>query len=113
MTYGNMTLEAAQKTVDHWIRTVGVRYFGELTNLGILMEEVGELSRLMVRRYGEQSSKPTDKDADIADEMADVLWVLLALANQTGVDLTEALEKNIQKKTLRDAERHKGNEKLK
>ncbi len=108
-----MTLEQAQTEVDNWIRTIGVRYFGELTNLGILMEEVGELSRLVVRRYGEQSSKPSDEGKEIADEMADVLWVLLALANQTGVNLTEALEKNIQKKTQRDATRHKENKKLK
>ncbi len=107
-----MTLEEAQHEVDHWIRTIGVRYFGELTNLGILMEEVGELSRVLVRRYGEQSSKPSDTAKDLADEMADVLWVLLALANQTGVDLTDAFRKNIDKKTLRDADRHRNNEKL-
>lgn len=107
-----MTLQEAQNEVDHWIRTVGVRYFGELTNLGILMEEVGELSRLLVRRYGEQSSKPSDAGKDLADEMADVLWVLLALANQTGVDLTDAFRKNLEKKTLRDADRHRNNEKL-
>lgn len=107
-----MTLQEAQNEVDHWIRTVGVRYFGELTNLGILMEEVGELSRLMVRRYGEQSSKPTDTSKDLADEMADVLWVLIALANQTGVNLTDAFRKNLEKKTTRDADRHQNNEKL-
>lgn len=107
-----MTLQQAQAEVDHWIRTVGVRYFGELTNLGILMEEVGELSRLMVRRYGEQSSKPTEEAKDLADEMADVLWVLLALANQTGVDLTEAFRKNLEKKMFRDAQRHQDNPKL-
>ena len=107
-----MTIEEAQQQVDGWIKTVGIRYFNELTNLGILMEEVGELSRLMVRIYGEQSFKKTDTGKDLADEMADVLWVLICLANQTGVDLTEALQKNFEKKDLRDAERHKGNEKL-
>jgi NTP pyrophosphatase (non-canonical NTP hydrolase) len=107
-----ITLRKAQQDVDEWIRTVGVRYFNELTNLGILMEEVGELSRLMVRKYGEQSSKESDKGKDIADEMADVLWVLLCLANQTGVDLTTALEKNFEKKNIRDATRHKENKKL-
>jgi NTP pyrophosphatase (non-canonical NTP hydrolase) len=107
-----MTLEAAQLQVDQWIKTIGVRYFNELTNLGILMEEVGELSRLLVRIYGEQSFKESDKNKDLADEMADVLWVLLCLANQTGVNLTEALQKNIEKKTARDATRHKDNEKL-
>ena len=99
--------------IDQWIKTVGVKYFSELTNLGILMEEVGELSRLMVRIYGEQSFKETDKNKKLSDEMADVLWVLICLANQTGVDLTEALQKNFHKKTLRDMERHKKNEKLK
>ena len=108
-----MTIEQAQKDVDQWIKTVGVRYFNELTNLGILMEEVGELSRLMVRKYGEQSFKESDKNKELADEMADVLWVLICLANQTGVNLTDALEKNMDKKTKRDAERHKNNEKLK
>lgn len=108
-----MTIEQAQKDVDSWIKTVGVRYFNELTNLGILMEEVGEMSRLMVRTYGEQSFKETDKNKELADEMADVLWVLLCLANQTGVDLTKALEKNFDKKNLRDAERHRKNDKLK
>ncbi|MBX3241384.1 MAG: nucleotide pyrophosphohydrolase [Chitinophagaceae bacterium] len=107
-----MTLQDAQQKVDLWIRTVGVRYFSELTNLGILMEEVGELSRLMVRTYGEQSFKESDKGKEIADEMADVLWVLICLANQTGVNLTEALQKNFEKKNIRDADRHKGNEKL-
>lgn len=114
-------MREAQQKVDEWIRTVGVRYFGELTNLGILVEEVGELSRLMVRIYGEQSfkeneNKITPKDAGdgpLADEMADVLWVLICLANQTGVDLTNALLKNFEKKNLRDAERHQRNEKLK
>lgn len=108
-----LTLREAQQKTDEWIRTTGVRYFNELTNLGILMEEVGELSRIMVRRYGEQSFKESDKNKDLADEMADVLWVLLCLANQTGTDLTDALEKNFEKKNLRDAERHKNNEKLK
>lgn len=108
-----MTIEQAQTKVDQWIKTVGVKYFSELTNLGILMEEVGELSRLMVRIYGEQSFKETDKNKKLSDEMADVLWVLICLANQTGVDLTEALQKNFQKKTQRDTERHKENKKLK
>jgi NTP pyrophosphatase (non-canonical NTP hydrolase) len=108
-----MTIEDAQKQVDEWIKTVGVRYFNELTNLGILMEEVGELSRLMVRTYGEQSFKESDKGKELADEMADVLWVLICLANQTGVDLTTALKKNFEKKNIRDAGRHKDNEKLK
>jgi len=107
-----ITLKEAQTKVDQWIRTVGVKYFSELTNLGILMEEVGELSRLMVRIYGEQSFKETDKTKKLSDEMADVLWVLICLANQTGVDLTEALKKNFEKKSLRDAERHLKNEKL-
>ncbi|MFN7822590.1 MAG: nucleotide pyrophosphohydrolase [Bacteroidota bacterium] len=108
----SLTIEEAQQKVDTWIQTIGVRYFNELTNLGILMEEVGELSRLMVRRYGEQSQKESDKGRELADEMADVLWVLICLANQTGVNLTEALEKNFAKKTLRDADRHRQNEKL-
>ncbi|RQO31494.1 pyrophosphatase [Taibaiella sp. KBW10] len=107
-----MTIQEAQAQVDEWIKTIGVRYFNELTNLGILMEEVGELSRLMVRQYGEQSFKESDKGKDLGDEMADVLWVLLCLANQTGVDLTAALQKNIEKKTKRDAQRHLSNEKL-
>lgn len=107
-----MTIHQAQTSVDNWIKTVGVRYFNELTNLGILMEEVGELSRLMVRTYGEQSFKETDKGKDMADEMADVLWVLICLANQTGVDLTAALQKNFEKKNIRDAMRHKNNDKL-
>lgn len=107
-----MTIQEAQQQVDTWIQTVGVRYFNELTNLGILMEEVGELSRLMVRTYGEQSSKEGDLKNSIPDEMADVLWVLICLANQTGVDLTAALQKNFEKKTLRDANRHRNNEKL-
>jgi NTP pyrophosphatase (non-canonical NTP hydrolase) len=108
-----ITLAEAQQKVDDWIKTIGVRYFTELTNLGILMEEVGELSRIMVRKYGEQSFKESDKEKNIEDEMADVLWVLLCLANQTGVDLTAALEKNFNKKTKRDIDRHANNEKLK
>jgi NTP pyrophosphatase (non-canonical NTP hydrolase) len=108
----DITIRDAQQQVDNWIKTIGVRYFSELTNLGILMEETGELARLMVRVYGDQSFKDSDKNKDIADEMADVLWVLLCLANQTGTDLTAALQKNIEKKTKRDSERHKNNEKL-
>ena len=108
-----MTLEEAQQQVDEWIKTIGVRYFSELTNLGILMEEVGELSRIMVRKYGDQSFKVSDKGKDIADELADVLWVLISIANQTGVDLSEALQQNLEKKSLRDAQRHRDNEKLK
>ncbi len=108
----DITLLEAQTKVDEWIKTVGVKYFSELTNLGILMEEVGELSRLMVRQYGEQSFKESDKGKELADEMADVLWVLICLANQTGVDLTAALHKNFEKKNLRDSERHLNNDKL-
>lgn len=108
-----ITINEAQKQVDEWINTTGVRYFNELTNLGILMEEVGELSRLMVRQYGEQSFKESDKGRDLGDEMADVLWVLICLANQTGINLTEALQKNFEKKNIRDADRHQQNEKLK
>lgn len=107
-----MTLQEAQQIVDNWIKTYGVRYFGELTNMAILMEEVGELARVMARTYGEQSCKAEDEKYDLADEMADVLWVLLCLANQTGVDLTDAFSKNIEKKTLRDAQRHIQNKKL-
>ena len=107
-----MTIEQAQKEIDQWIKTTGVRYFNELTNLGILMEEVGELSRLVVRKFGEQSFKENESEKDLADEMADVLWVLMCLANQTGVDLTSALQKNFEKKNLRDAERHKNNPKI-
>ncbi len=107
-----MTISDAQARVDAFIKSIGVRYFNELTNLGILMEEVGELSRIMVRKYGEQSFK-AGEPGDLSDEMADVLWVLLCLANQTGVNLTEALERNLEKKTIRDAERHKQNPKLK
>ena len=108
-----ITLTEAQKKVDDWIKTFGVKYFTELTNLGVLMEEVGELSRILVRKYGEQSFKEKEEENDLADEMADILWVLICLANQTGVDLTDALHKNILKKTVRDAERHKNNKKLK
>jgi len=108
----DITLRVAQQQVDEWINTTGVRYFNELTNLGILMEEVGELSRLMVRTYGEQSFKDSDKHSSIAEEMADVLWVLLCLANQTGTDLTAALQQSLEKKTKRDAERHRNNERL-
>jgi len=107
-----MTIEEAQQTVDEWIRTIGVRYFNELTNMAILTEEVGELARIVARRYGEQSEKESDKNRDLGDEMADVLWVLLCLANQTGVDLTEAFRKNLEKKTRRDITRHQENEKL-
>lgn len=107
-----MTLEEAQKLVDEWINTTGVRYFSELTNTAILTEEVGEVARIMARKYGDQSFKDSDKEVDLADEMADVLWVLICLANQTGVDLTDALKKNFDKKSIRDAERHKNNPKL-
>ena len=108
----DITLNEAQQQVDTWIKTVGVRYFNELTNLGILMEEVGELSRIMVRQYGEQSFKESDKGKDLGDEMADILWVLLCLANQTGINLTTALEKNFEKKNSRDINRHLDNKKL-
>ncbi|WOK05113.1 nucleotide pyrophosphohydrolase [Imperialibacter roseus] len=108
-----MTIEQAQEQVDQWIKTVGVRYFNELTNMTILTEEVGELARIMARTYGEQSFKDSDKGRDLGDEMADVLWVLICLANQTGVNLTEAFQKNLEKKTSRDKTRHKDNEKLK
>ena len=107
-----MELDQLQKNVDHWITTTGVRYFSELTNLGILMEEVGELSRIMVRKYGDQNFKKNENQDALADEMADVLWVLTALANQCGVNLNEAMQKNFEKKTTRDAERHRDNEKL-
>lgn len=107
-----MTIDAAQKQVDEWIKEKGVRYFNELTNLGILMEEVGELSRLMVRKFGEQSYKESDKNRELGDEIADVLWVLICLANQTGINLTDALQKNFLKKDLRDGERHLNNPKL-
>lgn len=108
-----MTIEEAQKAVDQWISTTGVRYFNELTNMAMLTEEVGEVARIIARRYGEQSEKENDKNKDLGDEMADVLFVLLCLANQTGVDLTEALTKNLEKKTVRDSNRHKNNPKLK
>ena len=107
-----ITLKQAQQAVDEWIKTIGVRYFSELTNLGILMEEVGELSRLVVRKYGEQSFKKSDEGKEIADELADVLWVLMCIANQTGIDLTVAFQKNLEKKSKRDQERHRNNEKL-
>lgn len=108
----DITIAEAQEQVDEWIKTIGVRYFNELTNMTILTEEVGELARIMARKYGEQSFKESDKNADLGDEMADVLWVLICLANQTGVNLTEALKKNIEKKTKRDKDGHKDNEKL-
>jgi len=108
----NTTIQQAQEQVDQWIKTIGVKYFNELTNLGILMEEVGELSRIMVRKYGDQSFKNKEEELLLADEMADVLFVLICLANQTGIDLASALEKNILKKTNRDASRHQNNEKL-
>ena len=107
-----MTIAQAQQDVDNWIKTVGVRYFSELTNMVILTEEVGELARIIARKYGDQSFKPSDKEYNLEDEMADVLWVLMCLANQTGVDLTKALEKNFDKKNIRDADRHKNNPKL-
>jgi len=108
-----MTLEEAQKEVDQWINTTGVRYFSELTNMTILMEEVGELARIMSRRYGDQSEKESDKNLDLGDEMADVLWVLICLANQTGIDLSSELKRNLEKKSTRDLTRHKDNPKLK
>jgi NTP pyrophosphatase (non-canonical NTP hydrolase) len=108
-----MTIQEAQQQIDHWIKTVGVRYFSELTNMAILTEEVGELARIMARKFGDQSFKSSEKDHDLGDEMADVLWVLICLANQTGVDLTEALQKNFEKKNKRDVDRHKDNPKLK
>lgn len=108
-----MTLEEAQQTVDNWIKEHGVRYFNELTNMAMLTEEVGEVARIIARRYGEQSEKESDKNKDLGEEMADVLFVLLCLANQTGVDLTTALTKNLEKKTKRDGERHHNNPKLK
>lgn len=108
-----MTISTAQKTVDNWIKTYGVRYFNELTNMAMLTEEVGEVARIIARRYGEQSEKESDKSKDLGEEMADVLFVLICLANQTGVNLEEALVKNLEKKTQRDQTRHKENEKLK
>jgi NTP pyrophosphatase (non-canonical NTP hydrolase) len=108
-----MKLQEAQENIDQWIKTTGVRYFNELTNTAILMEEVGEVARIMARKYGEQSFKKSDENHDLGDELADVLFVLICLANQTGVNLTEALAKNMEKKNIRDADRHKNNEKLK
>ena len=108
-----MTIQEAQKTVDQWIQDYGVRYFSELTNMVILTEEVGEMARIIARRYGEQSEKESDKNKDLGDEIADVLFVLICLANQTGINLEEALKKNLEKKTNRDSERHLNNEKLK
>lgn len=108
-----MTIQNAQQQVDQWIKTTGVRYFNELTNMAMLTEEVGEVSRIIARRYGEQSEKESDKNKDLADELADVLWVVICLANQTGVDLTEAFQKNLEKKNLRDKDRHQQNQKLK
>lgn len=107
-----MTIKEAQQTVDRWINTIGVRYFSELTNTTILMEEVGEVARIMARQYGEQSFKDSDKEVDLADEMADVMFVLICLANQTGIDLEDALTKNLEKKTRRDKDRHRQNDKL-
>jgi NTP pyrophosphatase (non-canonical NTP hydrolase) len=107
-----MTIEEAQILVDEWIRTTGIRYFNELTNMAILTEEVGEVARIMARKYGEQSFKDSEKDKNLGDELADVLFVLICIANQTGINLTDAFNKNITKKTIRDADRHKGNKKL-
>lgn len=113
MSTGKLTIEEAQQKVDEWIKTIGVRYFSELTNMAILTEEVGELARVMSRTYGDQSFKKSEMHKNLGDEMADVLWVLICLANQTGIDLTEALMKNIEKKTNRDSDRHLNNPKLK
>ena len=112
MNQQNITISEAQQMVDRWIKTVGVRYFSELTNMAILTEEVGELARIMARKYGDQSFKKSDENYNLADEMADVLWVLICLANQTGIDLNEAFQKNIEKKSIRDKDRHRNNEKL-
>ncbi len=112
MSAQNITLENAQQMVDEWIKTIGVRYFSELTNTAILMEEVGELARIMARKYGDQSFKAEEQNKEMADEMADVLWVLMCLANQTGVNLNDAFLKNIEKKTQRDSQRHQNNKKL-
>jgi NTP pyrophosphatase (non-canonical NTP hydrolase) len=109
----SMTIQDAQQKIDQWINTTGVRYFSELTNMAILTEEVGEVARIMARQYGDQSAKESDKKKDLADELADVMWVLLCIANQTGIDMTVALEKNFDKKNIRDAIRHQQNEKLK
>ncbi len=108
-----MTIQQAQQAVDQWISTTGVRYFDEMTNMAILTEEVGEVARIMARRYGEQSAKESDRDLDLGDELADVMWVVICLANQTGVDLTDAFRKNLEKKTARDGDRHRSNAKLK
>ncbi|MEO8762123.1 MAG: nucleotide pyrophosphohydrolase [Bacteroidia bacterium] len=108
-----MTIQEAQQKIDDWIKTYGVRYFNELTNMAILTEEVGEVARIMSRRYGEQSEKESDKNKNLGDELADVMFVLMCIANQTGVDLEKALEENLQKKTSRDSERHKNNDRLK
>lgn len=113
MTTKNISINEAQKMVDHWIKTIGVRYFSELTNMTILTEEVGELARIMARKYGDQSFKKSDEKYELGDEIADILWVLICLANQTGVDLSEAFAKNMEKKTIRDKERHIQNKKLK
>jgi NTP pyrophosphatase (non-canonical NTP hydrolase) len=107
-----MTIKEAQQAVDDWIKNIGIRYYNELTNTAILMEEVGEVARIMARQYGEQSFKKSDTEVNLAEEMADVLFVLICLANQTGIDLTDALKKNMDKKSIRDADRHKNNEKL-
>ncbi len=107
-----VSIKQAQELVDNWIKTIGVRYFNELTNMAMLTEEVGEVARIIARRYGEQSEKESDKEKDLGDELADVLWIVLCLANQTGVDLQEAFAKNMEKKTTRDKDRHKNNEKL-
>lgn len=111
-TKNSMTIKEAQKTVDDWIKEYGVRYFNELTNMAQLTEEVGEVARIIARRYGEQSEKESDKEKDLGDELADVLFVVICLANQTGIDLTEAMQRNLDKKTKRDADRHKNNKKL-
>lgn len=109
----DLSIKEAQEKVDHWIKTIGVRYFSELTNMAMLTEEVGEVARIIARRYGEQSEKESDKNKDLGDEMADVLWVLLCLANQTGIDLTAAFHRNMKKKSIRDKDRHQQNPKLK
>ena len=108
-----MTLQEAQQNIDQWIKTTGVRYFSELTNMAILTEEVGEVARLMSRKYGDQSFKESDKEKNLSDELADVLWVVICIANQTGIDLTQALRRNFEKKNIRDSQRHQQNEKLK